>query len=122
MQIPIYNGNVYNINSRSAKIDRTNSILQKESLYSSLEADAIKTYQTYTTTLQQLESQQANFDLAKKLLDVVLQNFQLKQATILDVKAAQSTFEEAAYLLINLKYSAKIAEIQLKQLVYQLKY
>ena len=51
-----------------------------------------------------------------------MQNFQVNQATILDVKAAQTSFEEAAYLLVNLKYAAKTAEIELKQLTYKLGY
>jgi outer membrane protein TolC len=60
--------------------------------------------------------------MSKKLVDVVMKNFQLNQSTILDVKAAQTSFEEAAYLLVNLQYAAKTAEIELKQLVYKLRY
>lgn len=38
------------------------------------------------------------------------------------VKAAQASYESAAYQLINFQYAAKNAEIQLKQLIYQLRY
>jgi outer membrane protein TolC len=51
-----------------------------------------------------------------------MQKFNLGQATILDVKAAQTSYENAAYLLVNLLYSAKVAEIELKQLTYSLQY
>jgi outer membrane protein len=71
-------------------------------------------------TLQQLNSQQTNYELSQKLVNIILQKFQLNQSTILDIKAAQSSFENAGYLLVNLQYAAKIAEIELKRLVYKL--
>ena len=122
VQIPIYNGNAFNIQKKSAQFEVANATLQKESLLNALKSNAVKTYLSYNTTLTQIESQKVNYKLAKKLVDVVMQNFQVNQATILDVKAAQTTFEEAAYLLINLQYSAKAAEIELKQLTYRLGY
>jgi len=74
---------------------------------------AFKTYQSYITNLAQLEEQQKNYVMSKKLMDLVLQNFQVNQATILDVKAAQTSYETAGYLLVNIQYAAKVAEIQL---------
>jgi len=44
----------------------------------------------------------------------------LGQATIIDVKQAQQSFENASYRLINLTYTAKIAEVELKRLASQL--
>jgi hypothetical protein len=38
------------------------------------------------------------------------------------VKAAQASYESAAYQLINFQYAAKSAEIELKQMIYQLRY
>jgi outer membrane protein TolC len=49
-----------------------------------------------------------------------MQRFQVNQATILDVKAAQSSYELTGYQLVNLKFAAKISEIELKRLMYQL--
>ena len=51
---------------------------------------------------------------------MVMQRFKVNQATILDVKAAQASYETTGYQLVNLAYSAKIAEIELKRLCYQL--
>ena len=120
MQIPIFNGNIYKTQKDVAKINVNNSKLEMESLQSSLTTQAIKTYRTYSTTLQQIESQRKNFEMTKQLVDVVMQQFHVSQATILDVRAAQTSFENAAYLLVNLLYSAKVAEIELKQLTYSL--
>lgn len=122
LQVPVFNGFIYKTQKDVAKIRVDNSMLEKEGLLYSLSAQAANLYRSYSTTLQQLEAQRMNFNLTRQLVEVVLQKFNLGQATILDVKAAQSSFENAAYLLVNLKYSAKVAEIELKQLVYKLEY
>jgi outer membrane protein len=122
LQIPIYNGNAYRNRYKAARLDVMNSKLETESQLNSLMSDAVKAYQSYSTAMQQLQKQQENYVLAGKLVDLVLQNFQLRHATILDVKAAQSSFENAAYSLINIRYVAKLAEIELESLVFKLKY
>lgn len=120
MQIPIFNGNIYKSQKEVAKIRVDNSKLEKESLQNSLSTQASKIYRSYYTTLQQIESQRNNFEMTKQLVDVVLKQFHVSQTTILEVKAAQASYENAAYLLVNLLYSAKVAEIELKQLTYSL--
>ena len=122
LQVPIFNGNIYKTQSDVAKIRVNNSKLEKESLLNTLTTQATKLYRTYSITLQQIESQKDNFEMNTKLLEVVMQKFNLGQATILDIKAAQTSYENAAYLLVNLLYSAKVAEIELKQLTYSLSY
>lgn len=79
-------------------------------------AGAVKMYQTYQSSIEQLENQKKNYALSKQLLDLTLQRFELIQATIIDVREAQRSFEEAGYRLINLNYAAKAAEIELKRL------
>jgi len=120
LQIPIFNGTIYKTQTDVARIRVDNSKLEKDNLMNTLTTQAIKTYRSYNTTLQQINAQRENFDITKRLLDVVLLKFNLGQATILDVKAAQTSFEVAAYLLVNLLFSAKVSEIELKQLTYSL--
>jgi len=120
LQIPIYNGNAYNIQKKTAVINVDNAKLQQESLLNILTADAVKTYQAYSTTLEQLDSQQGTIEMARKLINVIMLRFQVNQATILDVKAAQASYENSGYQLVNLKYAAKVAEIELKRLTFQL--
>jgi outer membrane protein len=122
MQIPIFNGTIYKTQQEVALYNVKNARLQKESLLTSLKADAIKTYQAYESTLQQLDSQQKSYKDAGRLVSIVISRFRLNQATILDVKAAQDSFENAGYMFVNLQYAAKIAEIELKRLIYQLEY
>ena len=120
LQIPIFNGNIYKTQQEVATYNVKNARLQKESLLSLLKADALKTYQSYESTLQQIVSQQKSYDDAGRLVSIVIMRFRLNQATILDVKAAQNSFEAAGYMFINLQYAAKTAEIELKRLIYRL--
>jgi len=118
--IPIYNGNAVRAERKAASFQLSNAKLEKESLLNTLTANAMKTYQSYSSLLQQIDSQQKNYELSKELVKTVMQNFKMNQATILDVKAAQTSFENAGYLLVNLQYAAKTNEISLKQLIYRL--
>jgi len=118
--IPIYNGNAYKIQKEVADFNVNIARIQQESLINTLTADAVKTYESYSTTLQQLEFQKLNIESSRKLINVVMQRFQVNQATILDIKAAQNSFELTGYQLVNLKFAAKISEIELKRLMFQL--
>lgn len=120
LAIPIFNGGSYKAQKDAAEFNIENANLQKESLFNTLTSGAIKTHQSYSSAIQQLEAQKSNVELSGKLINVVLQRFQVNQATILDVKAAQASYENTGYQLINLSYAAKIAEIELKRLTYQL--
>jgi outer membrane protein TolC len=122
MQVPIFNGTIFRTQQEVAQVNVNIARLQKESLLTSLKADAIKTFQAYESTLEQLDSQQKSYQDAERLVNIVLQRFRLKQATILDLKAAQESFENAGYLFVNLQYAAKTAEIELKRLIYRLTY
>jgi len=120
LQLPIYNGNVYRIQKETAVYDVANARLEQSNLLNEMKAGAINTFESYRTTLQQLNFQENSVELSGKLINLVLQRFRVNQATILDVKAAQESYENTGYQLVNLKYAAKIAEIELKRLLYQL--
>jgi outer membrane protein TolC len=122
LQVPIFNGTIYKTQQEVAQFNVQNARLQKESLLTSLKADALKTYQSYESTLQQLDSQQKSYIDAQQLVNIVIRRFQLNQATILDVKAAQDSFENAGYMFVNLQFASKTAEIELKRLIYKLTY
>jgi outer membrane protein len=120
MQIPIFNGTISRTQQRVAEFNVKNAELEKENVLTGLKADVIKTYDSFESTLQQIITQQASYEKAVKLVNIVVQRFRLNQSTILDVKAAQSSFEAAGNTLVNLQYSAKIAEIELKRLLSKL--
>jgi outer membrane protein TolC len=114
--IPIYNGSVFRRQQQVASINVRNATLSKEILVRDYNARAVTAYQSYAATLQQLLTEQQNYDLSNRLLELTLQRFRLKQATIVEVKNAQQSFEESGYRLVNLSFAAKSSEIELKRL------
>ena len=121
LSIPIYNGSIYKRQQRVAEINTKNAELQQSILIRDNTSNAVKNYEAYQNSLQQLQTQRENYALAKQLLDLVLLKFQLRVATIVDLKNAQQSFENAGYL-VNLSYAAKAAEIEMKRLSNKLSF
>lgn len=118
--IPIFNGNIFKKQAQVANINVANATLQKDIILRDYRAQVTNQYQAYIATISQLENEKETYILSGKLLDLVLQRFQLRQATIVDVKNAQKSFEESGFRLVNLSFVAKSSEIELKRLSNQL--
>ena len=118
--IPIYNGSVFNRQKKVAEINVRNAQLDNKILLRDYNSQVVKSYQIYASTLKQLDTEQQNYLLSAQLLELALKRFQFKQATIVDVKNAQQSFEQSGFRLVNLNYAAKSAEIELKRLANQL--
>jgi outer membrane protein TolC len=116
LQMPLYNGGNLKRQEKTARIDVKNATLQRDNLVNTLEAGAVRTYQGYRNALQQREAELKNYATAQTLLELIMERYKLNQATILDLREAQKSFEDAGYRLVNLSYAAKVAEIELKRL------
>jgi outer membrane protein TolC len=115
--IPIYNGSIFRRQQRVAEINVKNAELQREILLRDFRAGAVKSFQAYDNSLKQIEAQQKNVELAQQLLDLALLRYQYREATILEVREAQQSFEDASYVLINLSFAGKSSEIEVKRLM-----
>ncbi|HVM89275.1 MAG TPA: TolC family protein [Puia sp.] len=115
LTVPIFNGTIYKRQQQVAGINTLNASLVRDTLALGYKQNAVKSWQAYQSNLHQLETAIENYNLSQQLLDLVIKRFQLRQATIVDVKNAQQSFENAGYLLVNISYAAKAAEIQLKR-------
>ncbi len=122
LTVPIFNGTIYKKQQQVAAVNTQNASLIRDTLSIGYTANAVKSWQAYKNNLEQLETSTQTYKLSQQLLDLVLKRFELRQATIVDVKNAQQSFENAGFLLINLSYAAKAAEIQLKRFANQLTY
>ena len=120
LSVPLYNGSVFKRQGQVTAINTRSAKLQQENLALTLETNAVKTFNAYTNALTQLQTETDNYALSSQLLDLVMQRFELSEATIIDVRQAQQSFENAGYRLVNLQYTAKIAEIELNRLVSKL--
>ena len=122
LNVPIFNGNIYRKQQQIAGINIKNAELVRDTLMLNYTANAVKNWQAYKSNLQQVETAKANYDLSLKLLALVMERFKLKHATIVDVKNAQQSFENAGFLLVNVSFAAKAAEITLRRYANQLVY
>jgi len=116
VSVPIYAGNTAKKQLHIAELNTQNARLQKENLLLNTHNSFSRNYIAYQSHLQQLATQQKNYQLSLQLLQLVQQKFALQQATIIDVKQAQQSFENESYRLVNLRFAAKTAEITLLQL------
>jgi len=120
LAVPIFNGGIFKKQFQVVNIDVRNANLVKDIILRDYRAQVANQYQSYVSTISQLDNAKENYKLSGQLLDLVLQRFQFRQATILEVKNAQKSFEESGFRLVNLSFAAKTSEIILKRLSTQL--
>ena len=120
LSIPIYSGGANKRAIRNAAINTKTAKIQLQNTEQDLTTELFKTYQSYKNSLKQTPIEIQNFEMSQSLLDLVMQKYQLGQATMVDVKQAQQSFETAGFRLVSLRFNAKIAEIELKRLSNQL--
>ncbi|MFM1757063.1 MAG: hypothetical protein RL621_2052 [Bacteroidota bacterium] len=122
LALPIYNGGASKRAYINAKIATQSAKLQLENATLDLNTELFKTYKNYLNSIKQAPIEQENFKMSQELLGLVMQKYQLGQATMVDVKQAQQSFETAGFRLTSLQFTAKIAEIELKRLSNQLSF
>jgi outer membrane protein len=122
LAVPIFNGNIYKKQQQAAHINTSTAELQKDTLSLNYTSNIVKSWQAYNNNLKQLETAKENYDLALQLLNLLLLKFKLHQATIIDIRTAQESYENAGFQLVNISYAAKTAEVQLKRYANQLEY
>jgi len=122
LSIPIYAGSTSKRAYKNAQINTVSAKIQYDNTAQSLATELFKTYQNYQNSLKQTPTEIQNYEMSDALLALVMEKFKLGQATIVDVKQAQQSFETAGFRLTSLRFSAKIAEIELKRLSNQLNF
>jgi outer membrane protein TolC len=122
LSIPIYAGSASKRAVKNAQINTVSAKLQYENTAQDLGTELFKTYQNYQNSIKQTPIEVQNYEMSEALLALVMEKFKLGQATVVDVKQAQQSFENAGFRLTSLRFSAKIAEIELKRLSNQLNF
>jgi len=80
----------------------------------------INAFQSYEEQKKELALEEENILLARENLDIVLQMYKLSAATLLQLKEAQQSLQDAYNRLIAARYNAKVSETQLLRLNGQL--
>jgi outer membrane protein len=114
--LPLYSGGV---NKRLVEVARANTKtaeLQRTSLQQTYLLNARKAWLAYEQTLALVDTAEASYTTARNLLKLVQMRLDAGLTTLVDVRIAQQSFEDAGYRLVNYRYNAKSAEITLRQL------
>jgi outer membrane protein TolC len=122
LSIPIYAGTASKRAYKNAQINTVSAKIQYDNTAQNLSTELFKTYQNYQNSLKQTPVEIENYKMSDALLALMMERFKLGEATIVDVKQAQQSFETAGFRLTSLQFSAKIAEIELKRLSNQLSF
>ena len=112
----IFNGFSTNRQIKNAKIDFLNDQLLFNEVKQSVDAGLLKTWRSFKDALEILTLEEENFKLVKENLDIALERYKLGLSTSLELKEAQTSYEEAETRLVNARYSFKLGETELKRL------
>ncbi|WP_339789463.1 TolC family protein [uncultured Imperialibacter sp.] len=112
----IFNG--FNVNRRvqNAKVQMETAEYTIADLRLSLEADINKMYNRYVTSLDLINIERQNLEVARENESIALERYQLGNYTPLELREAQINAVQAESRLINAAFSTKLAEIELLRL------
>ncbi len=117
LTIPLYSAGenkrkvtVARLQAKSAKFDLENIKLQ-------VNTQLENTLTDFENQQKLLQIENENNELARENMKISLERLRLGQTTSLEVHLAQEDYEMSCTRLINFKYSLKLAETKLKQLV-----
>lgn len=114
--IPIFSGGAVKKQIEASAVNIATQQIQVDKIKQEINTKILNAYRDYEYAKKVWRLNEENVNIAKENVTITLENFRLNQATSLDIKTAQGSYEEALYSVILSRYQAKIAEISLKQL------
>ncbi|WP_223650425.1 TolC family protein [Hymenobacter psoromatis] len=116
LALPIYSGGVNKRLVDVARVNTKTAELQRLALQQNYQLNARKAWEAYQQQLASVAIAEQSYTTARQLLKLVQLRLDAGLSTLVDVKLAQQSFEDAGYRLTNYRYAAKSAEITLRQL------
>lgn len=101
---------------QNAKINAEIAALQIEDLKNALLSALEKTYVTYENSMNLIQLETENYAIAKQNIDIAFDRFKVGIATSYELREVQRNAVAAETRLIEAKYAAKAAEIELIRL------
>ncbi len=114
--IPILNNFTVRRNIQQAKLDIQYQRLVYENQKSLLDLGVINAYKDYEQQKKALNLEEENILLAKENVSIALEVYRLGASTILQLRDAQQSLENAYNRLIAARFNAKLAETELLRL------
>ena len=116
LTLPLYSGGVNKRLVDVARVNTRTAELQHTALQQNYQLNARKAWEAYQQQLVSVATAEQSYTTARQLLKLVQLRLDAGLSTLVDVKLAQQSFEDAGYRLTNYRYAAKSAEITLQQL------
>lgn len=114
--IPIFNGYSTRRNIRAAELDiEYQQLLYKRNL-AQLTTDVSTAYRDYSLYQQTLALEEDNIKLVRENLFIAQERYRLGVSTFLEMRTAEQSLADATNRLIQARYNAKVAEIELLRL------
>ncbi len=114
--ISIFDGYNQKRKIQNAKINAEIAALQIEDLKNALLSALEKTYVTYENSMNLIQLETENYAIAKQNIDIAFDRFKVGIATSYELREVQRNAVAAETRLIEAKYAAKAAEIELIRL------
>lgn len=114
--IPIFNGGMVKKELQVSAVNIAMKQIQVDQIKNSLDAQLQSAYNDFDYATKVLDLNEENVKTAAENVQVTLERFRLSQSTSLEIKQAQSSYEDALYNVVLARYNAKVAEIALQKL------
>lgn len=116
----IFNGAVTSLNVQNAKVQYKSNTSLYEDTKLSLKNDLYKYYNNYLTSIQLVNIQVGNVEVARKDLNIAVGRYKLGNINDIDLRITQQKLTDAENNLLSAQFTAKTAEIELQRLSGQL--
>ena len=114
--VPLFNGFNIRRQEQNARVGEEQSKLSLAQTGLQLDADAATAFAQYKNFIQLLGLEETNIQLARQNVDIALERYRLGLLTPLVLREAQRNQLTAETRLLDIRYSAKQAEIALRRL------
>lgn len=114
--IPIYNGGIVKKQLQASAVNIAMKEILVNQLKNDLDQKIYNAYKNFEYAKLALNLNEDAVKTADENVQLSMQRFRLNQTTSLELKTAQNSYETALYNVILARYTAKLAEIELKRL------
>jgi len=114
--IPIFNNFIVKRGIKQAELDIRYQQLIYDNQRSLINLSVLVAYNDYEQQKRALTLEEDNILLARENVDIILQVYRLNSTTLIQLKEAQRSLQDAYTRLITARYNTKLAETELLRL------
>jgi outer membrane protein TolC len=117
ISFPLFQSGNINRQISIAKLEASSASFNLENIKLEVNKELQNAIATFENQQRLLTIETTNNEFTKEMLEISIQRMKLGQTTSLEVHQAQENYVQSSTRLINFKYTLKIAETKLKQLM-----